>query len=213
MNNFYTTISRALILSCFFIILYTQSVQAQNTKLEEFQQQQEQMKRAAALRELDSGVYYMDIGQYELAEKKFLHVLNTVKSVPSDLTFFFGKNSYYLDKYKQSIDWLTKYIQLKGTTGQYSEEAVRHKTLAEAEFLKIRSEEASKVAEILTLDYDIDCGPAGLVVCPVCKGDHVTIKRGPFKNEYRTCQYCNEQGLLTCAEYNDLLRGKLAPKR
>jgi tetratricopeptide (TPR) repeat protein len=213
MKNVYSHLTPFILLTCFFILGLTLSTQAQKTKLEEFHQEQEQMKRAAALRELDSGVYFMDMGQHELADKKFLHVLNTVKSVPSDLTFFFGKNSYYLEKYKQSIDWLTKYIQLKGTNGQYSEEAIHYKTLAEAEFLKLRSQEVTKAAEILTLDYDIDCGPAGLVVCPVCKGDHVTIRRGPIKNEYRTCVYCNEQGLLTCEEYNLLLRGKLAPKR
>lgn len=181
-------------------------------KAEEFRRQQEQARKAATMRELDSGVYFMDNGRYEQADRKFIQVLNNIKSVPSDLTYYFGKNSFHLGKYKQSIDWLNKYIQLKGTTGQYSEDAVKWKTLAEAEFLKEKSVATKKAAEVLSVDFDIDCGPSGKVVCPVCKGDHVTIKRGAFENIYRTCPYCDEHGILTCEEYNLLVRGELKPR-
>jgi hypothetical protein len=132
--------------------------------------------------------------------------------VPSDLTYFFGKNSFYLEKYKQSIDWLNKYIQLKGTNGQYSQDAIRLKDLAETEFIKTKAVESKKAEEVLSVDFDIDCGPTGKVVCPVCKGDHVIIKRGSFGDEYRTCGYCDDRGLLTCEQYNQLVRGQLKPK-
>ncbi len=181
-------------------------------KADEYVRQQEQAKKAALMRELDSGVYYMDNGDYKRADKIFRHVLNTVKSVPSDLTYYFGKNSFYMQQYKQSIDWLNKYIQLKGTNGQYSQDAILWKQRAEAEFLKEKSTQAEKVQEVLSMDYNIDCGPTGKVVCPACKGDHVIIHRGAFGNEYKTCPYCNEQGILTCEEYNLLIRGKLQPK-
>src|SRR5687767_865946 len=96
---------------------------SQDQRTLEYLQQEEQRKRTAVTRELDSGVYYMDHAQYNLADEKFRYVLQNVKGVPSDLTFYFGKNSYYLNKFKQSIDWLNKYIQLKGTSGQYYQEA------------------------------------------------------------------------------------------
>jgi ssDNA-binding Zn-finger/Zn-ribbon topoisomerase 1 len=153
----------------------------------------------------------MDIGNYLAADKKFQYVLANVRSVPSDLTFFFGKNSYYLEKYKQSIDWLNKYIQLKGTNGQYSAEAVSWLNKSEAEFLKEKANATVRAEEILSKNYDIDCGPSGKVTCPVCKGDHVVIKKGAFGSEYKTCTYCNEHGWLTCDEYNRLLRGELKP--
>jgi hypothetical protein len=200
-----------------FLLATARTAQAQSqsvdkTRQQEYIQQQEQAKKAMLLRELDSGVYLMDNGQYVAADKKFRHVLENIKSVPSDLTYYFGKNSFYLAQYKQSIDWLNKYIQLKGTNGQYSADAIQWKKQAEAEYLKEKSKASEKVAEVLSADYDIDCGPGGKVICPVCKGDHVTIKRGAFGDEYKTCQYCNEQGLLTCAEYNLLIRGQLKPK-
>jgi hypothetical protein len=154
----------------------------------------------------------MDNGEYLAAEEKFIHVLSNLKSVPSDLTYYFGKNSFHLKKFKQSIDWLNKYIQLKGTGGQFSDDAIQLKKLAEAEFLKSKAVESKKAEEILSEDYDIDCGPTGKVICPVCKGDHVVIKRGAFGDEYKTCAYCNEHGILTCEEYNLLIRGQLKPR-
>jgi len=193
-----------------FVIVY--STLAQPERVEEYKLQQEQVKKTAVLRELDSGVYYMDIGNHLKADEKFQYVLENVKSVPSDLTFFFGKNSFHLQKYKQSIDWLNKYIQLKGTNGQYSNEAVQWLKKSEAEFVKEKSKASGRAEEILSASYDIDCGPSGKVTCPVCKGDHVITKKGAFGPEYKTCAYCNEHGWLSCEEYNLLVRGQLQPK-
>jgi hypothetical protein len=185
---------------------------SQDAKTIEYLRQEEQRKKTELLRQLDSGVYFMDMGQYQLADKKFRHVLENIKSVPSDLTFYFGKNSYYLKKFKQSIDWVTKYIQLKGTSGQYYAEATDILTKSEGELLKSRSTDVKKAEEVFSQNYEIDCGPSGKVTCPVCKGDHVIIKVGPFGDEYKTCPYCSDHGLLTCEEYNKLLRGELAKR-
>ena len=182
------------------------------TKAQEYAEQQEQFKKSQVLREMDSAIYLMDLGLYQRAEEKFKYVLSNVKSVPSDVTFHFGKNSWYLGKYKQCIDWLNKYIQLKGTGGQFSNEALSLKKKAEAEFLKTKVDNSKKVAEVLSADYTIDCGPEGKVFCPVCKGQHVVIKKGIFGNDYKTCPYCNEHGILSCEEYNLLIRGELEPK-
>jgi tetratricopeptide (TPR) repeat protein len=186
---------------------------AQDARTLEYLKQEEQRKKSELLRELDSGVYLMDLGKYTLADEKFKHVLQNSKSVPSDLTFYFGKNSYHLGNFKQSIDWLNKYIQLKGTTGQYYEEATSWLRKAEAEMITERTLDAERTGEVLSKNYDIDCGPSGKVSCPVCKGDHVIIKKGAFGDEYRTCPYCNEHGVLTCDEYNKLLRGQLEKKQ
>ena len=202
-------------LSIFFITLCISAIPgfSQDERTLQYLQQEEQRKRSDLLRQLDSGVYYMDHGQHTLADQKFKHVLQNMKSVPSDLTFYFGKNSYLLAQYKQSIDWLNKYIQLKGTTGQFYDEATRWLKQAEAEFIRAKAGAAQKTQQILSQNYDIDCGPAGKVTCPVCKGDHVIVKKGAFGPEYKTCPYCNEHGILTCDEYNQLLRGELHAKQ
>lgn len=195
------------------LLVISAMVSAQDERTLEFLRQEEQRKKSEVLRQLDSGVYFMDVGEYAAADRKFRYVLQNVKSVPSDLTFFFGKNSYHLGNYRQSIDWLNKYIQLKGTTGQYYAEATEWLRKAETGLIDERSRESEKTQELLSRNYDIDCGPAGKVSCPVCKGDHVITKKGPFGDQYRTCPYCNEHGFLTCDEYNRLLRGELQKKQ
>lgn len=195
------------------ILLYALPSHGQDERTLEYLRQEEQRRRAETLRELDSGVYLMEHEQYARADEKFRYVLQHVKSVPSDLTFYFGKNSYFLEQYKQSIDWLNKYIQLKGTTGQFYEEATAWLRQAEMHYLREKEQAADRTQEILSKNYDIDCGPSGKVTCPVCQGNHVIIRKGPFGDTYKTCPYCNEHGLLTCAEYNKLLRGELQPKK
>jgi tetratricopeptide (TPR) repeat protein len=201
----------AIVLLAAQTFVYAQPGDERN-KVNEFLLQQEQQKKTALLAQMDSGVYYMENGDYLIAEKKFKYVLDNIRGVPSDLTFYFGKNSFYLGKFKQSIDWLNKYIQLKGTNGQYSAEAADIKKKSEEAFVAEKNEQAQKASEILSVNYDIDCGPSGKITCPVCKGDHVVIKKGPFGDEYKTCPYCNTHGILTCEEYNKLLRGELKPK-
>jgi hypothetical protein len=197
----------------FFVFSASWVSAQQDPKTIEYLRQEEQRKKTELLRQLDSGVYYMDIGEYKMADKKFRHVLENIKSVPSDLTFYFGKNSFYLGKFKQSVDWLSKYIQLKGPSGQFYTEATDLVNRSQGEILKEQAVEAKKAEQVFSQNYDIDCGPSGKVSCPVCKGDHVIIKPGPFGDEYRTCPYCNDHGMLTCEEYNKLLRGELQKKQ
>src|SRR5262245_26710719 len=92
-------------------------------KLAEREKQREFEKHRKVNARLDSAVELMNLGEFEAADTKYRSVLANMKSIPSDLAYYFGKNSYHLEKYKQSVDWLTKYIQLKGTTGQFSEDA------------------------------------------------------------------------------------------
>lgn len=195
------------------LFLYAVPAAAQDERTLEYLRQEAQRKNTELLRQLDSGVFYMENEKYLMADEKFKYVLQNIKSVPSDLTFFFGKNSFFLSKYKQSIDWLNKYIQLKGTTGQYYEEATQRLKQAEVEYLKEKSGEAEKTQQILSRNYDIDCGPTGKVTCPVCQGNHVIVRKGAFGNSFKTCPYCNEHGILTCEEYNKLVRGELQPRK
>jgi len=195
------------------VMLLAFATHGQDQRTLEYLRQEEQRKKSELMRTLDSAVYLMDLGQYAAADNKFKHVLQNIKSVPSDLTFYFGKNSFYLNNFKQSVDWLNKYIQLKGTSGQFSTEATDLLKKAEAALLVERKAETRNAEDVLSQNFDIDCGPAGKVSCPVCKGDHVIIKKGAFGDEYRTCQYCDEHGYLTCANYNKLLRGELQKKQ
>lgn len=175
-----------------------------------------ELQRAAAKQrfltlQLDSAILLSEQEAFGAADEKFKFVLKNLKSIPSDFTYHFGKNSFFLGKYRQSIDWLNKYIQLKGTSGQFSEEAVDWLGQAEAELLKERDIQSKKAGEVLSRDYEIDCGPSGKVVCPVCSGKTVVIKKGYYSDSYKTCPFCNKVGFLSCEDYNKLVRGQLKP--
>ncbi len=196
----------ALLLTC--TRLFAQD--AERDKIRQLEQQKEFEKNRQIRMQMDSGIYFLGLEEYEIADEKFKYALANMRSIPSDLTFYFGKSSFHIKKYKQSIDWLTKYIQLKGTTGQFSTEASVILKNAESALLLERQAESIKAAEVLSRDYNIDCGPTGKVTCPVCSGSTVIIKKDYFGVEsYKTCPYCSSHGYLTCDEYNRLLRGQL----
>jgi tetratricopeptide (TPR) repeat protein len=203
-------ISICSLLICISFSVLSQS-ETEKEKLRQLEIQRQAEKQRLITMQLDSAIMLLDAGEYSAANDKFLYILKNVKSVPSDLTFYFGKNSFFLGKYKQSIDWLNKYIQLKGTSGQFSQEAVMWKLKSENELLKEKEQEAKQAATVLSNDYDIDCGPSGKVICPVCNGTTVIIKKGYISNTYKTCGYCNHTGKLLCEDYNKLLRGELKP--
>ncbi|MBS1544824.1 MAG: hypothetical protein JST14_14395 [Bacteroidetes bacterium] len=186
--------------------------EAEREKIRTIELQKEQEKSRYVRQQMDSGIFYMNQEKYELADSKLRYALSNLKSIPSDLAFYFGKNSYFLGKYKQSVDWLTKYIQLKGTTGQYSTEAAQWLKMAEKELVAEHASQSQNAVEVLSRDYTIDCGPAGRVSCPVCSGSTVIIRKDYLHGEtYRTCPYCNKVGTLSCEDYNKLLRGELKP--
>ena len=166
-------------------------------------------KQQMVMMALDTAVNLMNAGEYQAADVKYKYVLKNLKSVPSDLTYYFGENSYYLGQYRQSIDWLNKYIQLKGTSGKYSKDAVDYLKKSEAELVTVKKTESVLASEVLSKNFDIDCGPEGKVICPVCNGSTVVVKKNYLNETYQTCGYCHKLGYLTCDEYNKLLRGKL----
>ena len=202
---------------CTLIVLIAgiTNVFGQGTERDRIRQMEEQKQDQKALsvrQELDSAITLTKIDRYVEADEKYRYVLKNLKSIPSDLTFYFGKNSYLLGKYSQSVDWLNKYIQLKGTTGQYYEEAVEWLRKAEKEVVQERAQQSAQATTVLfSRNYDIDCGPSGKVVCPVCGGSTVVIKKTYLGDQYKTCTYCKKQGYLTCEDYNKLLRGEFKP--
>lgn len=164
-------------------------------------------QQATARARLDSAIRLTDAGLYAEADAKYLDVLKTIKSVPSDLTWHFGRNSYYLGKYSQSVDWINKYLQLKGTKGEFSDAAGLLLKDAERELLRQRNEQAAAATVVLSRNYDIDCGPSGKVTCPVCMGSTVVVKKTYLGDSYKTCSTCTK-GTIDCATYNKMLRGE-----
>lgn len=200
-------------ISCVLVLLLALSLVAVSSTFGQY----EEYERGQKLKYLDLGIKQYENGTFEEADESFRQVLESVKVLPAEICFYFGANSFYLKKYKQSINWLNKYIALKGTSGQYFEECSRFLEKAEEKYLLASATNENEVynpgEEVdYTVMPKIDCGPSGKVVCPVCKGQTVIIKRSAMSLDYRTCPYCDNHGNLSCDDYNLLLQGELKPK-
>jgi hypothetical protein len=169
------------------------------------------VRESELLRRMDNGKDLMTIGQYDSAQVEFLFVLENMKKLPSEMAYYFGRNSFHLEKYKQSINWLNKYIQLKGSKGRFYESAIRYLQLSEDEYLRIRRGQVKRLEDDLE-NSNYDCGGLEKMLCPVCHGSGVIIKAGAFDDVYKTCPYSAGEGFLSCNEFNLFMRGELEPK-
>ncbi len=177
----------------------------------------DEYERGQQLKYLDLGIRQFENGNYEEADESFRQVLDAVKVLPAEICYFFGANSYHLGKYKQSINWLNKYLELKGTSGQYFDECNNYLEKSRQEYQTSNNSQKEDTFEPdQQVDYtvmpEVDCGPTGKVICPVCKGETVIIRKSAMSIDYRSCQYCDNHGMLSCDEYNLLIQGKLKPK-
>lgn len=169
------------------------------------------IRESELLRRMDKGAELMALGKYDSAQILFQSVLQNMDKLPSEMAYLFGRNSYHIGKYKQSINWLNKYIQLKGTKGRFYEPAIQFLQFAEDEYLRIQRQ-AAKQLELDLNNAEYDCGGLEKMLCPVCHGSGVVIQAGLFDEIYKTCPYSLGEGYLSCEEYNLFMRGSLEPK-
>ena len=162
---------------------------------------------------IDSAVYYLDLGEYSKADGLFMAALDKIDVLSADFCFHFGKNSFYMNKFAQSIDWLNKYLELKGSRGQFSSETLDLLEKAEEAFRNNRG--TTNTADVNSKFFylnTIKCDENELITCPVCKGDDVITRKDRFgETLYKTCPY-SKNGVLTCVEFNLLIQGNLKPK-
>jgi len=149
--------------------------------------------------------------KYLLADSILKEKILNNNRVSSELTFLFGKNSFFLEKYEQSINWLNKYLELKGESGIFSDESIKFLELSNSKNLIENSKNIENVyVELYSYNY-IDC-QNNRKVCPICKGTSVMIIETDVSKIYKTCPFSDNKGFLTCDEYNLFLRGKLKSK-
>ncbi|WP_109829801.1 hypothetical protein [Reichenbachiella versicolor] len=165
------------------------------------------MKRDGLMK-MDQGADAMADGKYVIADELFREAMGLLEKLPSDLAYYFGRNSFHLGKYKQSINWLTKYVELKGTPGKFFDEASRYLELSTIAFQKQKDDILNETVKKLTEEEYYDC-PAPIVMCPVCQGTGVLITPGKFGAIYQTCPVSGLSGRMTCDEYNEYLKGEL----
>ena len=148
---------------------------------------------------------------YDLADSILKYKILNKKNVSSYLTFLFGKNSFFLEKYNQSINWLNKYLELKGLNGKYSDETIKFLELSNTKLLIETEKDIENVyVELFSYNY-VNC-QNNRKLCPICDGSSVMIIENEIQKIYKTCPFSDNKGFLTCDEYNLFLRGELKPK-
>ena len=162
---------------------------------------------------MNEGVDMMESGDYENADSQFKLVLRNIEVLPSEICFHFGKNSYMLEEFKQSINWLNKYIELKGTKGRYFKKCVEFLEKSENAYKLKQEAQRNRIYTELSENNEFDCKGKKYIQCPICKGEGVLIEPGKMDTAiYKTCPYCIGEGRITCEEYKLFLRGELKPK-
>ncbi len=164
---------------------------------------------------LEEAKEQMAKGNYLGADQKFRKILSLNEVVPTEALYFFA---YTLDKNNElqsSRNFLDKYLELTGKSGEYYNEA---KILT--------SKLDKKYAEIAACNF-CDADGLRLILCPVCEGagkidgkctqchgfgqttcnkclgEGVQITRTSFgENSYKTCEVCNGTGKETCSRCN-----------
>ncbi len=149
--------------------------------------------------------------KYEDADRLLKEDILEENKISSEITFLFGKNSYFLKKYNQSINWLNKYLELKGLDGKYSDETIKFLELSNTKLLIETEKDIENVyVELFSYNY-VNC-QNNRKLCPICDGSSVMIIENEIQKIYKTCPFSDNKGFLTCDEYNLFLRGELKPK-
>ena len=74
--------------------------QSEKDKIQQIEIQKQIDRQRKISMKIDSAVRLSEEGLYEAADEKFKNILKIIRSVPSDLTYHFGKNSFFLGKFK-----------------------------------------------------------------------------------------------------------------
>jgi len=155
---------------------------------------------STVLRLFEIGKLHVEKEEYHDANKTFLSLLDPQKLMPDELAFFFGKSLYHSGGYnKLSIDFLNKYLGLRGDSSKYY-----HETIAMLRTMGVFSnKEKSKKEPKTTAQKKLDnCTESSHTICPICNGKNVLTSQASFGPSFRECSYCDERGLMPCQNYS-----------
>jgi len=138
--------------------------------------------------------------EYESANNIFLEIFSTKVLLPDDVSFYFGKSLYHVGSYnKIAIDFLKKYLQLKGDSAEFKVESEK---MLENMGVIIRVKKLNKNKEDTVLKEvkksSETCQVGEFVLCPICEGTNLISKQAAFGSSFQECEYCNESGNMPC---------------
>ena len=193
-----------IITSIFFLLSFVVKSQPSRTDYV----LQEKMKLA---------ISYMSDSNYNAANNAFRNILKTEKVLPKNFSYYFSETLYHLGQYKNSHNFLEKYLAITRKSGDFYKEAEHLGLLLSEQFEKI-----DKCALCNTKGYQFatcslclgdkitivnchKCKALGIISCQKCKGEGVFIGTNSMGEKvYQSCDRCGSSGIHTC----DLCKGE-----
>ena len=158
--------------------------------------------------QLESGILYMENSQFEKAIETFTEIMKPGVVLPNEVCYFMGYSLFQSGRKNYSVRFLDKYLELTDTSGVYFTETIDLLLQMGLENPYAAPEEIDSLKPFISVQDD-PCQGKTDVLCPICNGTGVIIKKSKYGTVYKTCLYSDEHGLMDCKRYRSYLEGEL----
>ena len=157
---------------------------------------------------LESGILYMENSQFEKAIDTFTEIMKPGIVLPNEVCYFMGNCLFQSGRKNYSVRFLDKYLDLTDTTGVYFTETIALLLKMGFENPYASPKENEEEKPFISVQDD-PCQGKDDILCPICSGTGVIIKKSKYGTVYKTCLYSDEHGLMDCKRYRAYLEGEL----
>lgn len=160
---------------------------------------------------MNSALAEMEKGDYEKANAYFRQIIENNLSIPPEMPYFFAETLFQLGQYDNSLNFLTKYLEINGFKGDNYEaakdlEAKLKTSMAEIYNCKLCDNRGYRYLNCPTCEGErqieqacMYCKTRGMVGCTKCRGSGLVTKKNVFNIvEYYECEKCSGDGKHTC---------------
>lgn len=160
---------------------------------------------------MKSAVAAIERSDYQTANGIFRNLIDSGLPLPEEMPYYFAETLYHLGQYDNSANFLNKYLELSGFTGDHYQGAQELQKKLEGPLHEIQTcqlcdRKGYRFKVCFTCDgnkeiqQDCDyCKAKGVVGCSRCGGTGMITKRNIFNIvEYFECERCSGKGRLTC---------------
>lgn len=153
----------------------------------------------------------MERHEYETANSIFRDLIDSGLPLPEQMPYFFAETLYELGQYDNSSNFLNKYLELNGFSGEHYQGAKELQIKLETPLNAIKTcqlcdRRGYRYKVCFTcegarqIEQDCSyCKAKGVVGCSRCSGSGMITRVNIFKIvEYFECERCDGKGRLTC---------------
>ena len=153
----------------------------------------------------------MERSDYQTANSIFRNLIDSGQPLPEEMPYFFSETLFHLGQFDNSQNFVNKYLELTGFTGQNYEYAVRLKEklkepLAKIQDCKLCDRRGYRYAHCSVCDGNRQieqacayCKANGVVGCSRCGASGMLKKVNIFNIvEFFECERCAGKGRLSC---------------